>query len=399
VNEHIALLHQLSRWQESRLAARSGLGLPAPPAGSADRTRLAGALPTGHRAWLLALVAGLVVSQLAGAEPPVQSTFKAVLLGSSQASPACLKDLRSDGFPAVVLSLAAASASQDAEAARRIQGLGFDLYYWIEVGRCPELADRHPEWMASLQGHPEWRRFFPSLPAVQPGEVVKNYPWVPVLYEEAFAAHVERVKALLAQQPVPKGIFLNDLQGAPSACGCGHPLCRWTTDYGPIKTATRLPNQAAARFVQAVKALAPGVTIVPVWTPECEAHDKEGLCAGVDCYQGTCWKEFTAQLTPVAEVCERIAALLPYRAFQRDLPRYGPTAGWVTQAVKSFGETPQQAKPLPAHRLLTVLQGWEVGREQIQAQILRSAESGAAGYLLSLLKIEQDWEPRIVKLK
>ena len=37
--------------------------------------------------------------------------------------------------------------------------------------------------------------------------------------------------------------FLNDLQAAPSACGCGNTFCRWTPDYGPIRTATELPPE------------------------------------------------------------------------------------------------------------------------------------------------------------
>ena len=53
-------------------------------------------------------------------------------------------------------------------------------------------------------------------------EVVKTYPWVPVLSREGFDAQLARVRKLLDGLPRPAGVFLNDLQAAPSACGCGH---------------------------------------------------------------------------------------------------------------------------------------------------------------------------------
>jgi len=190
--------------------------------------------------------------------------------------------------------------------------------------------------------------------------VVKNYPWVPVRYQEAFQAHLHRVRLLLKDKPPAKGIFLNDLQGAPSACGCGNPLCRWTSDYGPIVTATRLPADAAARFVAEVGRVAPQPEIIPVWTTECEEHDQEGLCAGVGCFRGLCWKEYAGQLLPLARGAQRLAVLLPYRALQRDLARYGSTAGWITYAIDSFALLPPQreATAVAPHRLITVLQGW-----------------------------------------
>jgi len=74
------------------------------------------------------------------------------------------------------------------EAALHIRSRRLPLYYWIEVGRDTALADKHPGWMASLQGHTEWRRFFPKLATTGQGEMVKNYQWTPVMYREAFEA-------------------------------------------------------------------------------------------------------------------------------------------------------------------------------------------------------------------
>ena len=133
--------------------------------------------------------------------------------------------------------------------------------------------------MASLQTHDEWRRFFPDLPSLAANEVAKTYPWVPILSREPFTAQLDRIKRLLASRPKSELVFLNDLQGAPSACGCGNPLCRWTSDYGQKRTTTPLGDDAATLFVNAVKKTVPESAVIPVWTTECEQHDgaKDGL--------------------------------------------------------------------------------------------------------------------------
>jgi hypothetical protein len=290
-------------------------------------------------------------------------------------------------------------ADKDREAAAALAARGGQVYYWIEVSRCPALADAHPEWMASLQTHPEWRRRFKGFPELKEGEVAKCYPWVPILYEESFAAHRDRIRSMLSRLPAPAGIFLNGLQAAPSACGCGNDLCRWVADYGPVKTATPLGDDAAARFVRAVKALAPGVPVVPVWVPECEEHDTapDGACAGVPCFTGACWKEWTAQLGHVARESETIAVLLTYKALRRDLPAYAQPAGWVKAGLESFQTMPPQrgGEAVPAKRLIAVIQGWDVSEEERGAQLDRAIEAGAAAVVGAGAPIDQSWEPRV----
>ncbi len=325
------------------------------------------------------------------------------MLSVSDVTAAELETVKDGNFNAVVLRLTGLSEEdrqRDLAAARLILESKLQLYYWIEIGRCPELADAHPEWMASLQGHSEWRRLFDNPPEPDKNsEVVKNYPWVPILYEEAFAAHLERVRGFLEGKPTAAGIFLNDLQGAPSACGCGHPLCRWTADYGPIKTATPAGDDEAARFVKAVSELAPDSDCIPVWATECEQHDgaNDGLCAGVGCFKGICWKAWTKQLTPLAEQSEQIAVLVPFKAFQRDLPLYGKPAGWVTFALKSFESMTvvNNAKPIPSRRLIPVLQGWDVTESEVGSQIKRAEDAGTDSYIVARSKIDQSWEPRL----
>jgi hypothetical protein len=324
--------------------------------------------------------------------------LKGILAGPEQITPTHLQRWSREGANSVVLMAAAADNTSLRAAARRIRAARLELYYWIEVARDAGLASTHPEWMASLQGHPEWRRHFPKFPETVNGEVVKNYPWVPILYQEAFDAHLQRISRLLSGLPQARGVFLNDLQSAPSACGCGNSLCRWTPDYGPIQTATRLPADAAARFAKAVAVLAPESRVIPVWTTECEEMDKQQLCAGVGCFAGLCWKEYTAQLMPLALGFEHLAVLLPFRDMGRDSARYGSAGGWAKQALKSFSELPLrwQGAAVTADRLIPILQGWNVTEAERRDQIRLSQEAGSTGYVIAVKKIDQGWEPRIL---
>lgn len=352
---------------------------------------------------LVLVAAGAMTGRARDGRADPGPALRAVLSTPERVTGEALSRLRRDGDNAVVVNLGDDEKRVAAAAAERVRKSGLALYYWIEIGRNPAMADAHPEWMASLQGHPEWRRHFPNTPQPAAGEVVKNYPWAPVLYREAFAAHRLRVSALLDGLPAATGIFLNDLQAAPSACGCGNQLCRWTPDYGPIRTATLLPADAAARFVAAVQKLAPQSEIIPVWTTECEEHEsaKGQPCDGVPCFGGACWSAWTEQLMPVTRESKTLAVLAPFRAFQRDQPRYGPTAGWVKAAVASFAEMPPKRKgtAIAPGRIVSVLQGWDVAPEQRQAQIDRAREAGARGYVVAEMKIEQGWAPRVVKAK
>jgi hypothetical protein len=219
---------------------------------------------------------------------------------------------------------------------------------------------------------------------------------VPVLYQETFVPHLQKLKALIEGSPAPRRLFLNDLQGAPSACGCGHHLCRWTTDYGPITSATRLPDEGAANFVAVVQRMVPGSDVVPVWATECEAQDRETLCGGVGCYGGACWREWTAQLMPVAAVSPLLGVLATYRVLHRDLPVYKEPAAWVARAVAFFKDMPAryQKEGVAANRLLAIVQGWDVTPAQLDAQMAQAHQAGVKGVVVAYAAIDQGWEPR-----
>jgi hypothetical protein len=349
----------------------------------------------GPSAALAVLAAAVAVA--AGPSPP--PALRAVLLEPSAATPAVLTNRREAGFNAVALRLS--DGAPAAAAAARAKAAGLALYYWVEVGRCPELATAHPEWMAGLQGHPEWRRLFPKAPTPGPTEALKVYPWVPIAYREAFAAQLERVSALLAGLPPAQGVFLDHLQAAPSACGCGNSFCRWTPDYGPVRTATHLGADAAADFVTAVRKRAGGAEVIPVWTTECEEHESApgGACHGVPCFGGRCWSAWTEQLMPLSRAVARLGVPAYYRALGRDQPRYGPAAGWVREAVAAFARMPPLRKGagVPAERLITVLQGWDTSPAEQAAQIARTREAAAHGYVMAETALSQTWEPRVIR--
>jgi hypothetical protein len=350
---------------------------------------------------LVAAFLAVAVSEPASAAEP---KLRGALLTAEMVTTERLSSLREEGYGAIVLSTIAAD-EREKNAAYAVTKAGLQLHYWIEVARSPALADEHPLWMASLQGHSEWRRFHKDFPKPTADETVKCYPWVPVFYREAFDAHLARIEKLLAGLPPAKTVYLNDLQGAPSACGCGNPVCRWTTDYGPIVTATKLGDDAAAKFVAEVrKRVSKETKVVPVWVTECEAHDKENdkLCAGVGCYEGICWKAYVKQLAPAAADSDTLGALLLYKEFGQDVPHYKARAGWIGHAIgHGFADQPskQTSPAIQASRIVAVLQGWDVTDAEIAAQLEQATSAGVGGTIVAFAKIDQSWSPKTVKWK
>jgi hypothetical protein len=323
-----------------------------------------------------------------------------VIVNADQLTKARMAAWKSNHVNVALILSTISNHAQEKQAAESVLSAGLVLDYFVEVGRCPELAEMHPEWMASLQVHDGWRTLFPDAAIPTDRQVIKNSPWVPILNQEPFDAQVIRIRRLLADMPAPRRIWLNDVQGAPSACGCGHPLCRWTADYGPIKTATPLDHDAAARFVSSIQQIAGASEIIPVLVGECEADDKDTVCCGVACFEGRCWKDFTRQLDSVATVVDKIAVACFYQLFERDLERYGTEAGWIGYTLNSFSEMPRLREGtgvLPA-RLIAVLQGWDVDDSQIQAQIQQASTANVAEWIVALTPIDQSWQPVVFDL-
>jgi hypothetical protein len=329
------------------------------------------------------------------------SGYRGIVVGVSEVSEQSIHQWKKQDWQQVVLMLDDESDSAKvAQACEKIRAAKLNIEYFWEVARSPKIADENPQWMASLQGHDEWRRLFPDFPATASNEVAKIYPWVPICYQESFEAQLNRIRERLKELPEPDRVWLHDLQAAPSACGCGHPLCRWTGDYGPIHTAEPLGDSAAADFINQLHERLPKVEFVPIWLTECEEEDEHETCGGVGCFDGICWKAWTRQLSAIEQVSPVLGVSCFYKAHERDLPRYGETAAWIKSSVSFFETVPARKKSssVKPDRLVVVLQGWDVSKEEIAAQVSNAMESQARGILLVQPKVDQSWEPRIYKL-
>jgi hypothetical protein len=275
-------------------------------------------------------------------------------------------------------------------AAQRIRAAGFALAYWIEIARNQKLALEHPRWMSSLPDDGAWRRLFGDAPKLTEGEVVKCFPWVPILYAEAFHAQAERVVALLARLPPPASVYLNDLQSGPSACGCGNALCRWSTDQGPVETGKRLGPEAALTFLTTIEQAAPGVQVIPVWTGECEEHDPG--CGETRGCPAHCLEEWLLQTAPVVAHAPRVAVLLAHAAL-------GKPESWIARTLDAFAAEPEKnGADLPSTRTIAVLDGADATPAQIAARV-KQARFAHGGYLVAMIPIEQGFEPRVVAVK
>jgi hypothetical protein len=352
---------------------------------------------------------------LAIQERPLTATIdfekpsEAVLISPDDVSPDALSDWKREGFTSIVLLLDERFGREEyARAVQMIATESFDVYYWIEVGRNPTMAREHPEWVASLGLHDDWRKNFSNIPELGQDEVAKAWPWVPIGYKDAFAAHLSRIKTLVGIIPKRyRGILLNDLQGGPSACGCGNLQCRWALDYGVPGTTETIPgNDAAARFVAEVKKLTPGGVVIPVWTTECERQDMAvgklpeqkwttGFCGNVDCFNN-CRDRFAEQWLALHSKHEGpTAILLLHKEFKRNRNEYGDSLDWMSQGV-GYLQQEEIARVKPK-ALWLVVQGFDVTREEEESARRRAAKLAADLVIVARTRIEQSYEPRLLQ--
>jgi hypothetical protein len=365
--------------------------------------------PIDPRRLVLALVAaGLAVAVPRTAGGADEKPLEAVLVTADAATGDRGAGWKKEGFAAVAVVLGDdVDAPALQSAAKAVADNGLTLYVWVEVGRNPALARDHPEWMASLGTHDDWQKRFPKVRPPGKGEVAKAWPWVPIGYKETFDAHLARAKALLARVPAGcRGVLLNDLQGGPSACGCGNVQCRWATDYGVPSTATKLAGPGvAARFVAEVGKLAPDKEVIPVFTTECEEEDLPadklpkggwgtGYCGGVECL-ATCRKRYAEQWTALhADRTGPTGLLLLHKEFGRDRKEYGGPAEWVARGV-GYAER-AGAAPVARSRLWLVVQGYGVLAAEEAAARRVALTLGPKVVLVARTPIDQSYEPRVV---
>jgi hypothetical protein len=264
--------------------------------------------------------------------------------------------------------------------------------------------------MASVGMHEDWRKNFSKLPHARTGEVVKAFPWVPINYNEAFFEHIKRVKRLLGDAPTNySSVLLNHLQAGPSSCGCGNVQCRWATDYHVPATGTRVGDRAAAQFVQAVQTLVPNAPVVPVWTTECEHDDlpaarradrrSTGLCGMVGCATGSCPKEFANQWESLTKDHRHPVALLAlHNDFFRTNAAFAQGPAWVPRTMAYLEDTLlQETKTsFPRARTWLVVQGTSPQEERAARKA--AANARAANVIVSRVRLDQSFEPRVVQV-
>jgi hypothetical protein len=366
--------------------------------------------PGALRILFPALVASLLgCSSRAASEdtPHKKAPPEFVIVNPDSVNDSKLAAWKREGITAVVLGLDERFDTAIYETAVKAAATNkIDVYYWIEVGRNPKFATEHPEWMASLGMHDDWRKQFSNIRQLEKGEVAKAWPWTPIAYRDAFDAHIARIKSLLARVPTDyRGLLLNDLQGGPSSCGCGNLQCRWAIDYNVPTTARKLDGHGvAAKFIAKTEALAPGKQIIPVWTTECEEHDmavekqptrswSTGYCGTVDCL-AYCFARFSDQWNALQNAHHGTTALLAlHKEFGRDRTQYGTTAEWIKNAARYV----DRKELKPATNLWVVIQGFGVDAKEEKAARQAAAEAGAGAVLVARIPIDQSYEPRVMR--
>jgi hypothetical protein len=332
-----------------------------------------------------------------------------VFVSPDRVSAEAIREWQADKFTGVVLLLHETNSAAAARGIRQLESAALPYYYWIEVGRDAAIAKEHPRWMASLGMHNDWQKLFPNAPEPKVGEVAKAYPWVPIRYQEAFDAHVKRVKELLAHAPTNHaGILLNHLQAGPSSCGCGNVQCRWATDYHVPATGTPAGEDAAPQFLRAINRFASSRPVIPVWTTECEHEDlpaskrpdgkSTGLCGTVGCATGACPKDFTKQWNDLVKNHDGPVALLALaQQFGRTNTVFAHGPQWVERTVGYLDETlPKNDGARFSHdRLWMVVEGRT--RDEEMAARKAAARTGAGNVIVARIPLDQSFQPRMIR--
>ncbi len=357
----------------------------------------------------IASLLSLTLTSLVSSAAPLEI----VLVESKAVTVEAVPNWKKEGFKAVAVILdERAIATALTEVSRRVAENGLDLYYWIEVGQNREMAAKNPKLMAALGSHSDWQKNFPKFPEPGIGEIAKAFPWVPIGYKENFDAHLARIDRMLKRLPEGwRGVLLNDLQAGPSSCGCGNLQCRWAIDYFVTPTTVKLEgNDVAARFVAEVRKRTAGKAVIPVWTTECSdvdlPSDKNGgrpgtgFCGTVGCSHSACAEVFSAQWSALTSMNEGPTALLAtHTALNRTQPEFGGGPGWLTNAIAYVNQTlpAHGGKPVRADQLWVVVEGMESANETRAREI--AAKAGVGGLISARVRIDQTYEPRMIRTK
>src|ERR1043165_3546240 len=79
-----------------------------------------------------------------------------VLTDANSVTPQSIAKWKEQEFTAVAVLLDDKTvASTYQSSAKQISEASLQTYYWIEVARNPDMATKHPRWMAAIGAHPD----------------------------------------------------------------------------------------------------------------------------------------------------------------------------------------------------------------------------------------------------
>ena len=311
----------------------------------------------------------------------------------------CLKEIEAAqqaGATAIITPLDAEmdkSAVADFKASARSHGL--EHGFWIEIGRDPEAAISHPEWLHVPQ-HSDWLSQFPAWN----GPNAAVFPWLPLNNKAVFDYQLAKVASIASMLEPGDSIYLSNVQNPPAGCGCGNLQCR-SWDNSPGEKIAPSPYEHkeiffTSLFLDALAAKLPLMRITPIICPECEQGVVMGTvanpdaqtryCNSINC-SDPCGGYYYPGLVRALGGLERVGLLCTYKALRRDIPIYGETAAWVAANIDRYSEHGAIRKLLP------VLQGWDVSEEERNAQLDFVSKRNVRGYILSLLPLDNSFWP------
>ena len=240
-----------------------------------------------------------------------------------------------------------AAAVEEATSARlRSEG-------WYSAARDPEACAEHPEWMHMPQ-HDRWQagRFADSLVA----------PYICLNNRDAADHARAGIVAALRENSWCSKLWLADVQGPPSGCGCGNLCCRsWDNSPGeklvPASPAD-LPDQFWPELffeevINHIWDLERAIQVCPILCPECEwgfalggVDSPDGpqgtnLCGGIrhDATSLDYWPELLERFRRLGGslFVPQVGLLLLCEALRKNHPVYGAPRNWPVLAHSHYG--------------------------------------------------------------
>jgi hypothetical protein len=86
-----------------------------------------------------------------------------------------------------------------------------------------------------------------------------------------------------------------------------------------------------------------------------------------------------------------------HKEFQRNRTEYGPPASWIKHPINFLDQ--KQLKTVPHQKLWLVVQGFDVTPKEEHAARAAASEAGIGAVLVARTRIDQSYEPRVMKSK